>query len=268
MGSIPDLTHQLRTGDTVLFSSNTPTAFMLRTLTASFWNHSGIAIRVKPDGKISSDYEGKLYILETNLAIRYDAVFNEMVDGIGFSEATWVFSKYNCCAARFLHDKFRNEQFGVSTIEYVKSYRHAKFPSSLKPFAKVWIGISFDDGGSGGSGEEGKEEKDKERQEAMFCSEFMASYYSHCLGEQYKRLTGNPFEGDLSVLFGVGSPQEPGLFSPESYSHLQTPNAPIYNGKEQMILVHQGDLLYVIVQPLIIVIFFMLLLMMGLPKFG
>src|ERR1700722_17457012 len=63
---------QIKTGDVLLFSSNSATGFLLRTLSNSQWNHVGVAIRLIPpeddtqEYKISLDEEGKLYILETN----------------------------------------------------------------------------------------------------------------------------------------------------------------------------------------------------------
>jgi hypothetical protein len=249
----------IRTGDVLLFSNNTPTAFLLRTFVSSQWNHSGIAVRFKDiltetgiKKVVSLNEEGELYILETNTGMRRDEIFNVDIIGSGFSRASNVFNKYNKIAVRRLHDIFRTPEFADRTLEFADKNRGSRFPSSSLPFISVWLGISLND-------------KDLDNNE-MFCSELMAHYYTYTLGPIYHRLTGGSFEGKLSNLFGAGSPNTEDMFTPGHYSSHNTPNAPIFSGTEEIIYLEYADILYVILQPFLIIVVIMLALWMALPK--
>lgn len=250
----------IKTGDVVLFSGNTPTGFLLKTFVSSEWNHSGIAVRFKtipdPDDVnnfkkvISLNEEGELYILETNTGIRKDDIFGYDIVGAGFSKADWAFNKYNKISVRRLRDIFRTQQLSALTLEFANKNRGNKFPGSSLPFLSVWLGIPL---------------SEKNTSE-MFCSELMAHYYQYCIGPQYERITGMPYEGKLSTLFGSDSPISEDMFQPGHYTSRQTPNASIFVGSDELIYLAYADMWYVILQPLILALFVILLIWMSLPK--
>lgn len=242
----------IRTGDVLLFSSNTPTGFLLRTFVSSEWNHSGIAVRFKRNKIVSLDEEGELYILETNTGIRKDEIFNMDIIGAGFSRADSIFNKYNKIAVRRLHDTFRTPEFGQRTLEFAQKNRGSRFPSSSLPFISVWLGIQLND-------------KPPDTNE-MFCSELMAHYYSYTIGPIYHQITGSSSKMKLSNLFGAGSPNTEDMYTPGHYSSYNTPNASIFYGNEEVIYVAHADILYVILQPLLIALVIMLAIWMSLPK--
>lgn len=252
----------IKTGDGLLFSGNSPTGFLLRTFVSSEWNHSGIAVRfiTVPDGNnvgqtkkvISLTEEGELYILETNTGVRKDDIFGYDIVGAGFSNAEWVFHKYNRVAVRRLHNVFRTPRLAELTLDFADKYRGNKFPSGGLPFIGVWLGIPLVD----------KETISPE----MFCSELMAHYYIHCIGPQYETVTGFPFNGHLSTLFGNGAPTSEDMYTPGHYASNNTPNASIFSGEEEMIYTAHADILYIILQPLLIILFIMLIIWMTLPK--
>lgn len=251
----------VKTGDVLLFSGNTPTGFLLKTFVSSEWNHSGIAVRFLTkkleNGSIQYDVslseEGELYILETNTGERWDDIFGDLIIGAGFSKASWVFDKYNRIAMRRLHDIFRTPDLASKTMQFAKEFRGHRFPSSSLPFIGVWLGITLVDKTIGPSAEE------------MFCSELMAHYYTYCLESQYKEITGAPFDGKLSTLFGNGSPSTEDMYTPGHYTSGNTPNAAIFAGTEEIIYTAPADMLYVILQPLLLILVVMVLIWMTLP---
>ncbi len=259
--NIMDRRNEVKTGDVLLFSGNSPTGFLLKTLVSSEWNHSGIAVRFidvpdeenpgKMKKKISLTEEGDLYILETNTGIRRDDIYGYPIIGAGFSKSDWVFNKYNRIAVRYLHDAFRTETLAELTLRFHYENKGNRFPSSSLPFIGVWLGISLT-------------EKDPLQNE-MFCSELMAHYYLYCIGPQYENITGTAFDGKLSTLFGIESPITESMFTPGHYTHSNTPNASIFKGNEDIIYVSYADIYYVVIQPLLIGLIVMLLLWLTLP---
>lgn len=247
-----DNRHTIKTGDALLFSNNSPTGFLLKTLVSSEWNHSGIAVRFKNDKEISLTEEGELYILETNTGIRKDEINGVYMIGAGFSRADLVFHTHNRIALRRLHDVFRTQQLADLTLDFYDKNKGNKFPSSSLPFLGVWLGIPL-------------VEKDPQQKE-MFCSELMAHYYTYCIGPQYQKITGLSFDGKLTSLFGNEAPSSEDMFTPGHYTYSGTPNASIFSEKEVIIYTAYADILYVILQPLLIILVVMLAIWMTLPK--
>lgn len=242
----------IKTGDALLFSGNSPIGFLLKTFVSSQWNHGGIAVRfIEKDGKkeISLTEEGKLYIFETNTGARLDPIFNREIVGAGFSDADWVFSKYNKIALRKLKDIFRTEALAKLTLDFADKYYGNKFPGSTLPFLGVWLGVELTSKGDS---------------EEMFCSELMAYYYIHSVGAQYEKITG--LSVTLSSLFGDKSPNSENMFTPGHYSSDGTPGASIFDGDEILIYESHADLIYVTLQPFIIILVIMLILWMLLPQ--
>lgn len=243
----------VKTGDVLLFSGNNPTGFLLRTFVSSEWNHTGIAVRFITDRDnnktISLTEEGDLYVLETNTWTRRDAITGEDVLGAGFSKAEWAFQRYNRIAARRLHDVFRTQELADMTLDFADKYRGKRFPSSTLPFIGVWLGIPLVEKTNG----------------EMFCSELQAHYYAHCIGPQYERLTGFPFNGSLAQLFGTGAPYSENMYTPGHYTTNNTPNASIFSGNETIIYTTNDPLLYVILQPFLLILLIVILIWYTLP---
>lgn len=248
----------IKTGDTIVFSSNTPTGFLLRTFVSSQWNHNGIAVRFidRPDGhggirkEISLTNEGVLYVFETNTGVRVDDIIGMEMVGAAFSRADWLFKNYNKIAVRRLHEKFRNPELARLTLEFTEQNRGRRFPSHQLPFLSVWLGIPLN---------ESPLDSDE-----MFCSQLTTHYYAYCIGPQYEKFTGFPFKGNLNALFGHNSPLTPNMFTPGHYTCSNTPHASIFQGKEEIIYIAYSDFLYTILQPLIIILIVMLIIWMSL----
>jgi len=251
-----DIRRIVKTGDILLFSGNTPTGFLLRTFVSSEWNHSGIAVRFTTDPitsekSISLSDSGDLYILETNTGTRTDDIFGYDIVGAGFSRADWVFEKYNRVAVRHLHDIFRTKHLADLTLSFANKYRGRPFPTTTLPFIGVWLGIPLVDKGL--------------IPEEMFCSELMAHYYSDCVGPQYEQVTGIPFNGTLSILFGNGAPESEDMYTPGHYTLTRTPNSSIFSGKEIIIYTKYSNLFSVITPPFLLILLFILLIFITLP---
>jgi len=247
--------NSIKTGDTVLFSNNTPTGFLLRTAISSEWNHSGIIVRFKtnPEGHkvISLTTEGEIYVLETNTGIRRDDIFSKDVIGAGFSRANWVFSKYNKISVRKINDIFRTPELATLTMKFAEITQGHQFPKGSLPFLGVWLGISL--------------EEKNDTNTSKFCSELMCHYYKYCIGSQFSKIIGKDYDGKLSTLFGVGSPENENLFTPSHYTFEKSPNAPIFNGSEKTIQTSHADIIYVLLQPFLIIIVIMIIIYMTLP---
>lgn len=249
----------IRTGDAILFSSNTPTSFLLRTFVSSDWSHAGIAVRFTQhenehgtlEHRVSLNDEGKLYILETNTGVRYDAISGTRLVGVGFSDADWVFAKYNSIAIRRLHDVFRTPELADLTMNFAQQNLGNTFPSSSLPFLGVWLGVPLAD-------------KNSDNTE-MFCSEVMAHYYQHVIGQQYTTLTGSPYDGKLTTLFGSSAPKTHDMYTPGHFAQERTPYASIFSGLEEVVHTQHADLWYVIIQPFLIIAVIALLIWMLLP---
>lgn len=224
----------VRTGDLLLFSSNTPTGFLLRTFTSSQWNHVGVAVRMK-EGKVSRD-DGKLYVLEINTLPREDAVTHEMTIGAGYSDMDWVQERYNVVAVRRLREIFRTANLEKSAEEFAAKYRGYRFTSTKGPFVSVWLGIPF------ARSEPGE----------MFCTELATHFYQECVGSQIKNITGRSYSGNLTELFGKESPDLPCLFTPEHYTTAMTPNAPIFIGSLETVYRQSSGMLEVLAAPFLI----------------
>lgn len=277
-----DSSVKVRTGDTILFSNNAPTGSLLKIFVSSEWNHSGIVVRFIKDPitqqyKVSLTDEGHIFVLETNTGERYDEIQNTNIVGAGFSNSDWLFKKYNKIAVRKIKDIYRNEQLAKLTLKFARKNIGNRFPTTSLKFIGVWLGVALAE----------NDPKNKE----MFCSEIMAHYYSYCIGQQdiYKHIyhgdsynlsafsggtensaTGNGdykiVENKLNKMFGEEAPDLEELYAPEHYTFNKTPNAKIFDGKEEVFYQTYGDLLYIIFQPLILILLVILIIWITLPK--
>lgn len=230
----------VRTGDVLLFSSNNPTAFLLRLFTSSLWSHVGIAIRIK-DGEITINQEGDLYVLETNTGERFDVFNKEKIKGVGLSPIDWARKKYNRIDCRPLHPKLRTEEFRLKTNEFIQNYKGVEFPTSILPFISVWLGISVDK---------------KYKSDQMFCSEIATRFYDFTLGAVFD------VKDQLSPILGDNLEVEHELVRPGDFSQEYSPESPVFTRDQTLIYQAGADLFYVISQPLILTIFIVVLFLM------
>lgn len=280
----------VRTGDVLLFCSNTPTAYFLRVGTSSLWNHTGIAIRLKRDegkegGKdgewknrkcrISIDDEGDLYVMEVNVNPRYDAWTGGTRSGLSLSEYKWCISRYNRIAWRSMKESYRNDTFAMNTHSFIDKYLGAVFPKGTLPFISVWIGLPLSD-------------KTKDNNE-FFCSEINVHFYDECVSsiieEQEEREDERKMEigigrkgdnklfkfhdrkySDLKYLFGLEGSIDHALYTPGDFDSEKTPNSIIFENKTITITNNPGDPTSLLYQSLIVAVFFLILFMMLLNK--
>lgn len=233
----------LRTGDALLFCSNTPTGFLLKTSTSSIWNHSGIVVRIH-ENEISFDGKGEVYILETNLGERYDPILKKTINGAGFSDCDYVFHKYNRIAVRPLHTKWRNPHLAMCTKLFMEKYRGTPFPSSLNPFLTIWLGME----------PQQKPVAKDHGTEGMFCSELMAHFYEDVIGSQFHDILGWEYDGDLQKIFGSNAPRTHSMIKPCTFSESATPHSPVF-GKERVVYVRESDLIFTTLQPFLLTMF-------------
>ena len=220
----------VKTGDVLLFSSNTPTSFITKTMVSTEWNHVGIAIRLKKNNEISLDENGKLYVYETNTNERYDDYFKKRIIGAGFSRVKEIFPRYNKISCRPLKEKFRENSLKKLTETFINTYYGYTFPNRMGPFISVWLGLPL------------SEKYDGE----MFCSELTTHYFKMCTSHAFEKKEKN----HLKNIFGFFGHLSEDLILPSHYSKFITPKSPIFQNIEYIIYEQHADLIYVLYQPL------------------
>lgn len=214
----------IRTGDALLFSSNTSTGFVVRVATSSLWNHGGVAVRAVFEGgrpRVTLDGSGRLYVLETNTQPRRDAFSGEVVVGAAFSEAEWVFARYNRVACRPLRAAHRRPALAAATLAFAARHRGRPFAADWRSVAGIWLGVGLRGADAGG----------------MFCTELMAHFYLEALGLP-----------SLEAVFGPGAPPECALATPEHYAR----PAPLFEPELRAVRVAHADAAAVALPPLLL----------------
>lgn len=249
--------NSVKTGDILLFQSNTPTAFILRTFTSSHWNHAGAAVRIKTDGTVSLDETGLLFVLELNSGKRYDIISQTEMTGLTLTGIQYVVGKYNTISVRRMRDHLRTVEFGAAVAKFITKHHGHDFSDSFLPFISVWLGIPF--AGDKRRNEQGKRE--------LFCSEMLAYFYDNCAGPIEAQRTKKPYkENDFRLLFGPEAPEIACLYKPGHYSLELTPECPLFESSEKIIYKVYADVGVVIVQPLLLVLLALVILAMVLPR--
>jgi|SRR5579871_2395384 len=239
----------LHTGDLLLFSNNSSTGFLLKTFTSSIWNHSGVAVRLLPSGKISFTNEGELYILEVNTVERFDIISNEVIKGVTISEFEWVARSYNLIAYRKLQRKLITPKFANKVAQFIKKYHKRSFPGSSAVFIGVWLGLPI-------VGE-------NESRGNIFCSELVAHFYNQCLEID---LDDKNVGKRLEYLFGKGSPELFQLYSPAGFTADKIPESTIFESEELPVHRVKSSAQNVLTQPIIITFAVMTIIAMTLPR--
>lgn len=237
----------IKTGDILLFSSNSPTGFLLRTAISSIWNHVGIAVRYIRDEngrcKIVEGSEGILSVFETNACERYDAFVEKNIIGAGFSSIEHIMKKYNRVDVRVVNNDVIPGYFATRLTRFTKKYRGYRFPSDFKPFVSVWLGLELF--------------PKNMSEDNMFCSELVAQYIIECLSENLFE----EYNGNLSNILGKSLPSSSNMYTPAHFDISLSPLGKIL--REQItIYMSKADLLYIILPPLLLILIFILALSM------
>lgn len=228
------------TGDSLLFSSNTSTGFMLKMFTSSLWNHSGIAVRINDDGEIVLDSGGKLYVLEINTWERTDAITGKKVLGVGYSDFEWVKKRYNIIVVRAMKEIYRKDKIINRIDKFVSLYRGYEFTTDIEPFLSVWLGVEL--------------MEDSGREKSMFCSEFMSYFYMYILRMNSVEEVMGP-----TILL-------PRLCAPKHFSYEFTPLSPVFVPHDKIVYIEYCDIGPCLVPILIITFFVLAIVWMTIPR--
>lgn len=214
---------EIRTGDPLFFTNNTPTGLTLRTFTSTLWSHTGIAVRIKDrKGKnkhprITMSKKGKLCVMEINARVRYDNWSRTERSGFGFSDIEYVLENQTLAAVRPLSSDIRCKLFADRTKKFVRKYGQVKFPDYFKPFLGAWLGYPMD-----------KLSINNE----LFCSEMMAYYYIYtvipvCSLQRGKKINKLP----LQYILGDNCPHRPDLVAPRHFEPHNSPDSHIFKNE-------------------------------------
>lgn len=235
MNSLSDV----KTGDTLFFSNNTATGFILKTGTSSLWNHVGLAVRILNE-KITRDDKGELYVFDINSGTRYDPIFKKQVTGASFVSIQKMKKKYNLISYRSLIDNLRQREDFLDKVEkFINENLGCKFTSGFIPFVSAWFNLDCDFGFIASKSENHK-----------FCTQLVIDFYTYC------------FDTTINDLFTKECPSESRLFSPELMSNTK---APCYQNKITNVYKSSCDLLTIILLPIIFVVLLIVFLWYILP---
>lgn len=230
----------VKSGDTLFFSNNTATGFILKTGTSSLWNHVGIAIRIDNDNKISTDNTGKLYVFDINSGTRYDPIFKKEINGASYVNIEVMMKKYNIISYRSIIDEFRKSVYFRDRVEnFIKHNLGCKFTTGLHAFVSAWWNIDCLFQSNNDSSNDSK-----------FCTQLVIDFYTQV------------FNKKLNELFTSDCPSESRLYSPELMSKV---TCPCYSNKIEKVYESYCDLFTVILLPILFVLLFIVLLWYFLP---
>lgn len=235
-------TRDIRTGDVLLFSSNTGTAFVVRFCTSTEWNHVAVAVRINSNKQITIDGTGELYVLEINTFSRLDAITGKMQIGAAYSEFQWVAERYNRVAVRPMRDKYRTHILTDHIPQFYKKYSGSKFTEM--PVDYIRAGLDIHNG----------TEKEHKNTDSMFCSEYVARFYLECVLPSVNYVDGILYDSYLDVLFGEKCPHVPELYIPAHYSLDYCRNCLVLEDKIYNAYIQYENWFIVILVPLIMAI--------------
>lgn len=176
----------LQTGDLLFFSSNTPTAFLLKTFTSSQWCHVGVAIRMSEGSTAQSGYcitDEKIYVLETNSVPRLDADGISQIAGVALSDMKQLEKRYNHIGIRHLNlTEAQRVLLEERTSLFIDTFYGVPFPDSPIPFLSAWTGIGLSRLNSTYS---------------PICSEITVQYLQHCLNLDLPLFENGPSQAKL-----------------------------------------------------------------------
>lgn len=225
-----DERNKILTGDVLLFSGNTTTAFLIKFFSSSDYNHMGIAIRLNKKKKIVKK-GGKLYVLEINAHERYDVIQGKYVKGIALTDYDDLIKNYNDICVRHIDRRYINKNFCVKARKFINTHTHIKYSSTLGPIVGVWLGCPIT----------GIERGENE----MFCTEMAAYFYSDVCG----------------CLPTIDKP--PILYKPDDFT---ASYSPLFVGKEYSVYKDYSDASVTLIIPLIVGVFFTVFISMLFPR--
>ena len=226
--------NKIRTGDTLLFSGSTTTAFLIKFFTSSKYNHMGIAIWLDPKNRIIRSSKGnrsKLYVLEINAHERYVVLSNTYTKGLALTDYDLLLEGYNEIYVRHINSDYVDDRFCKKAKRFMIKHAGIGYSSTLGPIIGVWIGCPV-------SGI--KREKDE-----MFCSEMAAYFY-------------------LDVCGTLPTSDKPArLYKPDDYAY---PCMGIFEGSEYSIYTDYSDASVALIIPIITALFLAVLISMTFPR--
>lgn len=235
-------TKDIRTGDILLFSSNTGTAFLVRLWTSTEWNHVAVAVRINSNKEITIDETGELYILEINTFSRVDAITGKMQIGAAYSEFQWVVERYNRVAVRPMRNKYRTQVFADRIPQFYKKYSNSKFTEVTADYIRAGLDVH--------SGTE----KKHVNTDSMFCSEYVARFYLECVLPSINHVENATYDTYLDILFGDKCPYLPELYIPAHYSLEFSNNCLVLESKIFNVYIRYENWFIVILVPFLIAI--------------
>lgn len=241
----------VKSGDTLFFSNNTATGFILKTGTSSLWNHVGIAIRIINDNEISTTKEGKLYVFDINSGTRYDPIFKKEISGASYVDIEVMMKKYNIISYRSIIDEFRKStSFSKKVKDFIKQNLGCKFTTGLHAFVSAWWNIDcLFQSRNNPDGSPNVIDK-SETNGSKFCTQLVIDFYT------------SVFNKKLDELFTSDCPSESRLYSPELMSKV---TCPCYSNNIEKVYESYCDLFTVILLPILFVLLFIVLLWYFLP---
>ena len=235
-------TRYIRTGDVLLFSSNTGTAFIVRLCTSTEWNHVAVAVRINSDKQITIDGTGKLYVLEINTFARMDAITEKVQIGAAYSEFQWVVERYNRVAVRPMRDKYRTQVFADNIPRFYEKYSGSKFTEVPADYIRAGLNVHTGT------------EKDHKDTTSMFCSEYVARFYLECVLPSINHVDKTHYDSYLDIMFGEKCPHVPELYIPAHYSLDYSRNCLVLEDRIYNIYIQYENWFIVILVPLVIAI--------------
>lgn len=257
---------EIKSGDLLFFSNNTPTGIILRTSTSTLWSHTGIAIRIKrrkrrdrkkrDKWEVSVDHTGILCVMEINANPRIDMTTGKFKAGFGFSSIDWVLKNQTVAGVRRMKDKFRTQRFAENTKRFARVFDRVKFPDYFSPFLNVWIGYPLT--GTGIRESKGDIE--------LFCSEMMAYFYIYVfLPFNFNNYNKDNFAIPLINILGDNCPHLPELIAPKHFEPHHSPKSSLFEHEIRIAYVKNDNVSTILLAPAVITLGICTILFLTLP---
>ena len=226
-----DNRNKIRTGDVLLFSGSTTTAFLIKFFASSKYNHMGIAVRLDKNKRVTLKNTGKLHVLEINAISRYDVMTEKYTKGLALTDYDDIIKNYNDIYVGHLDHTYIRENFCQKIETFLEEHANVNYSSTLGPIIGVWLGCPF-------SGI--KREKDE-----MFCSELSAYFYLDVCGKMPT----------------IDKPAR--LYKPDDFTY---PHVGIFKDVEYSIYTDYVDFSVALIIPAIVGLFFVVFVSMIFPR--
>jgi len=226
-----DNQNKIRTGDVLLFSGSTTTAFLVKFFSSSNYNHMGVAIRLNKNKRVTRKRTGKLYVLEINAIERYDVLTDKYTKGFALTDYDELIKNYNDIYVRHIGRHCLGRTFCRKARKFIIDHQGINYSSSLGPIIGVCIGCPISGIGRG--------------KNEMFCSEMVAYFYLDVCG----------------FLPTVEKPAR--LYKPDDFIY---PNLGLFTGKEYSVYSDYSDASVAFIIPIVVGLWFMTLISMLFPR--